>query len=1236
MVKRKFFNRLFEKVLLVVALVIVLFSSFTYANTSTNISAYDSRWVKVGNDWKVLNYDGTYLSNCWFFDTVQQRWYRIGAANAEVLTGSTGYYNQNDSSSMIAGLFTENGTNKSYLFDNFSSLTYGALIETSGYYVINGKTIYLEFEQADASTKGAITLGLSELKSALGKGSEVAAPRAGGGGGGSSSGGGGSSKPVAQKVRKTILLYLVGSDLEEDELSASKSLYEISQYNYPSDVRVIVFTGAARMEKVEKTREKNKDPELKKVFNVNWEKNQIWEARNGISPIEEDFGNDSMTDKNTLLNFLTYVKQYYPSDEYNIILNDHGMGAYGGLGVDTRKEITRKDPLSLADIKYAFDMSDLRFGFIGFDACLMGCVEYLYGFSDYAEYYIGSSELECGSWDYTSFSELAANSKISNEELLKKIIDKYIGKAYLDSNTLALFNLKNFKNDIDESLSAFAKNVYDLSLKDFSSLKELVQARAKTLEYGVTENLDYVDLYDYSVAVNNTNLSNDTKELISNLWNDVKSHILYFKTGRPKDESGKLRVGGVSMYFPLEHVDVSESKGALSKFYSSFNGTYNKDYNKMLRVAATRMALAKKIAELNANDNTTASKKLDDEVIKEAKNNIALTDDEINKIKTNVYPDLLRYRLISTTNSNFSFERSGRPGELLFSYRKHLAEYFKEVYATPITYDLSGKELKLGHVAISHVTIEEPNDIAWNINPREGYWFKIKDSNTEVLSSFYPTELEAASVDTVGENYLFEKTITGYVPAVKIEKDKDGEESERSILIYAKFEEMEDRARILGYTDYYLTDLYEPSKTLFKFNENDKIKPIYNFDDAKVSKKITDKGAELNANSLEIVRGALNNQAISYSYYIYDVFNQKTAINFEKRITFKDTVKEANFSMPQYGTWYDYTYNSANNSINMDSEVDGHHENMSLVINTVPSGNSIYNDFSGSKKEFSNETINYFRVRDFDSIATSSIIINKLDLSNLGLFGKAYVLIMDSHKDIGGTNCAFTKLYVVHPIINTVYLIDATLWAENSSLIYNDRKMLNYIRQMIENKYEEFVSETEIIIQPLVVNLVTTANPTTINAAQNEFGALATISELNVATDSEANEHVATDSEVNVDTEIDLEVNENVATDSEISERVATESGPTGEKEETSESIDETETSTSEIESIVEETETSVSETETTAEETVTLEGETEATAEETEKSESETQVEETIESKEEPTESSEESTENSETEPEE
>ena len=157
------------------------------------------------------------------------------------------------------------------------------------------------------------------------------------------------------------------------------------------------------------------------MFVVDWDKNQIWEARNGIKCIEADFGSESTTDPNTLIKFLNYAKTHYPSDEYSIILSDHGGGAYGGLGSDKRPNIKKTSALSLLEIKNAFDKTGLKFGFIGFDACLMSCVEYLCGLSDYADYFIGSADIERGAWDYSAFEVLANNPKISNEDLLKGI-----------------------------------------------------------------------------------------------------------------------------------------------------------------------------------------------------------------------------------------------------------------------------------------------------------------------------------------------------------------------------------------------------------------------------------------------------------------------------------------------------------------------------------------------------------------------------------------------------------------------------------------------------------------------------------------------------------------------------------------------------------------------------------------------------------------------------------------------
>lgn len=44
----------------VLVLLVLIFVFPAFANTNLN---YDARWLKVGNTWKVLNADGTFLNN---------------------------------------------------------------------------------------------------------------------------------------------------------------------------------------------------------------------------------------------------------------------------------------------------------------------------------------------------------------------------------------------------------------------------------------------------------------------------------------------------------------------------------------------------------------------------------------------------------------------------------------------------------------------------------------------------------------------------------------------------------------------------------------------------------------------------------------------------------------------------------------------------------------------------------------------------------------------------------------------------------------------------------------------------------------------------------------------------------------------------------------------------------------------------------------------------------------------
>ncbi len=107
------------------------------------------RWEGQGDTWRVRTADNKgYLKNTWFED-LDKSWYLLGA---------DGY--------MYSGLITDSSTGKTYLLNTNHDGTFGRMLSTNGVYQINGKQVYLEFNQSHDGTFGAITSGLSEVKRA--------------------------------------------------------------------------------------------------------------------------------------------------------------------------------------------------------------------------------------------------------------------------------------------------------------------------------------------------------------------------------------------------------------------------------------------------------------------------------------------------------------------------------------------------------------------------------------------------------------------------------------------------------------------------------------------------------------------------------------------------------------------------------------------------------------------------------------------------------------------------------------------------------------------------------------------------------------------------------------------------------------------------------------------------------------------------------------------------------------
>ncbi len=328
--------------------------------------------------------------------------------------------------------------------------------------------------------------------------------------------------PIGNKNNRTVMIYMVGSDLESKYGAASMDIAEMLNSKYDlENIDILLFTGGAKT----------------------WQTAEISAEDNGIYHITEDgiykvksFSKAKMGQSSTLTKFLNYVHDNYKSENYDLVFWDHGGGPIYGYGLD---EFSRTDMLTLNEIKVAISSSsfkDTKFELIGFDACLMSSVEVANAMKDYAKIFISSEETEPGyGWDYTFLRDV--NTKSDGVTIGKSIVDYYTSyykSIKVNGITISVLDLSKIDKVEQEMNTLFS--VVDTSLgKDFYTIS---RARSNTKDFGrtATSAYDLVDLYDFIEKLpsnyNTTNLKNAIKDL-----------VIY--------ESTDMRgAHGVSVYFP--------------------------------------------------------------------------------------------------------------------------------------------------------------------------------------------------------------------------------------------------------------------------------------------------------------------------------------------------------------------------------------------------------------------------------------------------------------------------------------------------------------------------------------------------------------------------------------------------------------------------------------------------------------------------------------------------------------
>lgn len=343
---------------------------------------------------------------------------------------------------------------------------------------------------------------------------------------------------------RTLMIYMVGSNLESESGLATRDLYEMEESGVDlTKNNVLVYTGGTPVWHYGFPSEINTIQEL---------------SFNGFSMVAETDMAYSTGDPGTLMGFLDYAYKYYPAEEYDLIFWDHGNGAVYGFGGDLLFE---GEGLYLNEIAYALENSPFaqeKLRFVGFDACLMATVETAATLAPYADYLIASEELEPGTgWNYSSLASLDASTEAFAETLITDYGASLASDRSKPRYSLSCMDLTKTQTVLSAMDSLFGVAREGVLNGDYSAI---AKARIKTEAYGLEgvrsmeNSLDMIDLKHVSQGLE-TLYPNEAKAL-----NDAISQFVVHNLSNIKNTNG------VSVYFPHYNTALATELGGMDLY----------------------------------------------------------------------------------------------------------------------------------------------------------------------------------------------------------------------------------------------------------------------------------------------------------------------------------------------------------------------------------------------------------------------------------------------------------------------------------------------------------------------------------------------------------------------------------------------------------------------------------------------------------------------------------------------
>ena len=290
-------------------------------------------------------------------------------------------------------------------------------------------------------------------------------------------------------VSRTIMIYMVGSNLESDAGFGSEELraidYDVMDHE---NINVVLIAGGS-----------------KKWYNnyVDISETSIFElTADGFKKVKQQ-SKRNMGSEEVLADFLSYVYDNYKTDRYDLIFWDHG-GAIMGANQD---ELYNNDFLTLEEFQGAMKRSpfnpDNKIEVIAFSTCLNGTIEVADTFKDYAQYLVASEEETqsvVGGSDFEFINSIQNTDKAY--DFAYKFVDGYKKKmnsykkraSYNDKKSYSTYSVVNLEN-VDKLVDAVNDFFADVDASEYYN--EISRVRANIYQYPEeSTEFDMVDLYN--------------------------------------------------------------------------------------------------------------------------------------------------------------------------------------------------------------------------------------------------------------------------------------------------------------------------------------------------------------------------------------------------------------------------------------------------------------------------------------------------------------------------------------------------------------------------------------------------------------------------------------------------------------------------------------------------------------------------------------------------------------------